>query len=185
MLQLFYGGDRKETEAPGTEKGFTLIELIVVTALIGIMLSISIPSLRNSFFTDPLKATGRKVIGLVTGVRELAVRTQQPYLLHISRTENRIWYEPEIKTKDNQDRDARKKGESTGELQFPESVKITGIAAESNESTSQDQTVVWISKQGYLNNTLLRIEDKNGDHLNVQFYPFLDPALVSDQVAAF
>ncbi len=176
---------RRDSKDLCNEKGFTLIELIVVTALIGIMLSMSIPSLRNSLFTDPLKATARKVIGLVTGVRELAVRTQQPYLLHISRTENRIWYEPEIKAKDSQDSESQKKGESTGELVFPDSVKISGISTQSNESTSQDETVVWINKQGYLDDTILRIEEQNGKHLNVQFYPFLDPELVSDQVAGF
>jgi prepilin-type N-terminal cleavage/methylation domain-containing protein len=180
---IFRGGP----EDSGDEKGFTLIELIVVTALIGIMLSISIPSLRNSLYTDPLKATTRKVIGLVTGVRELSVRTQQPYLLHISRLENRIWYEPEIKEKekDKLDSDIEKKGDLEGELLFPESVKISGIVVAKDVMASEDQTVIWIGKQGYMNDTLLRLEDAEGNHLNVQFYPFLEPELVSDQVAAF
>jgi prepilin-type N-terminal cleavage/methylation domain-containing protein len=168
-------------ERAGGEKGFTLIELIVVTALIGIMLSISIPSLRNTLFTDPLKATTRKVIGLVTGVRELAVRSQQPYLLHISQLENRIWYEKEIEGEENKENDTLK----GGGLLFPESVKISGIWMGDDGGSSQDQTVIWISKQGYMDNTIIRIEDNDGNHLNVQFYPFLDPAIVSDQVAPF
>ena len=77
--------------------GFTLLELIVVCALIGIMLSLSIPSFRTTFFSDPLKTTARRLIGLVNGVRELAVREQQPYLLHINQGEKRIWYEREDK----------------------------------------------------------------------------------------
>jgi prepilin-type N-terminal cleavage/methylation domain-containing protein len=163
------------------EKGFTLIELIVVTALIGIMLSLTIPSLRNTFFTDPLRATTRKAIGLVTGVRELAVRSQQPYLLHISQLESRIWYEREDAGNQNRESDTQKQAD----LQFPESVRITGILVESNESSSVDETVVWIGKQGYMTDLILRFEDEDGNHLNVQFYPFLDPALVSDQVAPF
>jgi prepilin-type N-terminal cleavage/methylation domain-containing protein len=163
------------------EKGFTLIELIVVTALIGIMLSLTIPSLRNTVFTDPLKATTRKTIGVVTGVREHAVRSQQPYLLHINPPESRIWYEREDAGKQDPESDTQKQGD----LQFPESVRITGILVESNESSSVDETVVWISKQGYMTDLILRLEDEDGNHLNVQFYPFLDPALVSDQVAPF
>lgn len=163
------------------ERGFTLLELIVVTALIGIMLSISIPSLRNTFFTDPLKATTRKIIGLVTGVRELAVRSQQPYLLHISQLENRIWYEQDV----DKGVDRGDETPSSGELSFPESVKITGVWVGADDSASQGHIVIWISKKGYLIDTIIRLEDDDGNHLNVQFYPFLAPAIVSDEVAPF
>jgi prepilin-type N-terminal cleavage/methylation domain-containing protein len=163
------------------ERGFTLIELIVVMTLIGLMLSLSIPSLRNTFFTDPLKTTTRKVIGLVTGVRELAVRSQQPYLLHISRLENRIWYEPESVGREIEESDTERKGELT----FPESVKISGILLEKDESSVQEQIVIWVSKQGYMIDLLLQIEDEDGKHLNVQFHPFLEPALVSDEATPF
>ncbi len=161
--------------------GFTLIELIVVTALIGIMLAISVPSLRNSMFTDPLKSTTRKIIGLVTGVRELAVRSQQSYLLHISQLENRIWYEAEVVDKAKKENDPLK----GGELQFPESVRISGIWVDGDEGSSEGQVVVWISKQGLFSDTIIRIEDHDGNHLNVRFYPFLKPAIVSDQVTPF
>lgn len=181
MLLSIHMTSPKSSEKACDEKGFTLIELIVVTALIGIMLSLTIPSLRNSFFTDPLKATTRKAIGLVTGVRELAVRSQQPYLIHISQLESRIWYEREDAGNEKSDSDTQ----NQGELQFPESVRISGILVESNESSSVDETVVWISKQGYMTDLILRLEDQDGNHLNLQFYPFLDPSLVSDQVAPF
>lgn len=177
-LHIMFRDKRKRVNG---ERGFTLIELIVVMTLIGIMLSLSIPSLRNTFFTDPLKTTTRKVIGLVTGVRELAVRSQQPYLLHISRLENRIWYEPESVGSEIEESDTERKGE----LIFPESVKISGALLEKDESSAQEQIVVWVSKQGYMIDILLQIEDEDGEHLNVQFYPFLEPALVSDEATSF
>ncbi len=158
------------------EQGFTLIELIVVTFLIGIMLSISIPSLRNTFLNDPLKATTRKMIGLVTGVRELAARSQQPYMLHISEIENRIWYEKEVEG-ETKEKDTLPEGD----LPFPESIKITGIWVGNEDTLAQGHIGIWISKQGFMNNTTIRIEDDDGKHLNVQFYPFIDPAIVSDE----
>lgn len=163
------------------ERGFTLIEMIVVIFLIGIMLSLSIPSLRNTFFTDPLKATTRKIIGLVTGVRELAVRSQQPYLVHFNRLENRIWYEKEVVGEEQKDQE----DQPGNQLLLPESVKITGLWMAGDEGLTEDNTVVWISKQGYLDDTVIRIEDKDGNHLNIQFYPFLSPALVADERAPF
>ncbi len=144
------------------------------------MLSLSIPSLRNTFFTDPLKATTRKIIGLVAGVRDLAVRSQQPYLLHFSQLENRIWYEKEVVGEEKD-----QENQTTNQLLLPESVKITGLWVAGDEGSTEDNTVVWISKQGYLNDTVIRIEDKDGNHLNIQFYPFLNPALVADEHAPF
>ncbi len=167
------GGAKRE----GDESGFTLIELIVVCTLIGIMLSISIPSLRSTFFTDPLKTTTRKVIGLVGGVRELAVRYQHPYLLHISQAENRIWFEKDV------EEDIEKSRER--ELIFPETIKISRVRMSGEEDLSEDSTVIWITKQGYLNHTIIQLEDDKGNTLEVQFYPFLDSADVSDKVAAF
>jgi prepilin-type N-terminal cleavage/methylation domain-containing protein len=174
----YFANNRKKSKA---EYGFTLIELIVVMTLIGIMLSLTVPALHTHFFTDPLKATTRRLIGLVTGVRELAVRSQQPYLLHISRVENRIWYEPESIGNKNEDSDTERKGV----LVFPESVRISAVLLENDEDLAQDRMIVWVSKQGYMVNTLLRIEDQDGNHMNVQFYPFLDPALVADEATPF
>jgi hypothetical protein len=56
---------------------------------------------------------------------------------------------------------------------------------EKDESSVQEQIVIWVSKQGYMIDLLLQIEDEDGEHLNVQFYPFLEPALVSDETTPF
>ncbi len=158
------------------EQGFTLIEMIVVVFLIGIMLSLSIPSLRNTFFTDPLKSTTRNMIGLVAGVRDLAVRSQQSYLIHFSQLENRIWYEKEVAGEDK----TNQGDQQSDQLLLPESVRITKVWMAGDDASEDDNTVLWVSKQGYLTDTIIRIEDDQGKHLNVQFYPFLDPALVAD-----
>ncbi len=157
-----------------SERGFTLLELIVVCALIGIMLSFSVPSLRMTLFSDPLKSTARNLIGLVNGVRELAVRHQQPYLLHISEAEKRIWYEMEKSNEEEKREDRRGQ-----ELVLPETVNISGMWIGGVES-SEDQKVIWISKQGYIQRTRIRIEDKDGKHLNIQFFPFLDSVTVAE-----
>lgn len=159
------------------ERGFTLLELIVVCALIGIMLSLSIPSLRMSLFSDPLKSSARNLIGLVNGVRELAVRHQQPYLLYISEPEKRIWYEREEKIAVEDVEKQQKK--ELQELRLPDTVSISGVWVGGDEP-SQDQTVVWISKQGYIQRTRIRIEDADGTHLIVQFFPFLDSVTIAD-----
>ncbi len=68
---------------------------------------------------------------------------------------------------------------------FPETVKISGVWMSGDDELAGDKSVVWISKQGYMNHTIIRIEDDDGNDLSVQFYPFLDTAEVSDKVASF
>lgn len=162
-----------------SEQGFTLLEMIMVCVVIGLMLSLSVPSMRSSFFTDPLKSTSRKVIGMVSSVREIAVREQQTYLLHISEGENRIWYEGEFNVQNPLD------GSKSGihELVFPDSVKIAGMKVGGESSQVQDHVEIWISKKGYMHHTVIRLEDDDGEEITLQFFPFLDSVEISDQVA--
>ncbi len=184
---------------PGGQQGFSLLDLIVVCALIGVMLSLSIPSLRMAFFADPLKSSARKVIGLVNGVRELAVRHQRPYLLHIDEIEKRIWFEMDhdiddqgnktqakknqlLKKKaidsllsDNQD----KKNLREREIRLPETVKIAGVMM-AGEDSAQEQTVIWVTKQGYMKQTSVRLEDDGGKGINIRFFPFLDGVAITE-----
>lgn len=183
----------------GGQRGFTLLELIVVCALIGTMLSLSIPSLRMAFFADPLKSSARKVIGLVNGVRELAVRHQRPYLLHIDEIEKRIWFEMDRdidsqgnKTQANNKQPLKKKAMDNllsdsqekktlreREIRLPETVKIAGVMM-AEEDSSQEQTVIWVTKQGYMKQTLVRLEDDGGKGINIRFFPFLDGVAITE-----
>lgn len=160
-------------------RGFTLLELIVVCTLIGIMLSFSVPSLRMALFSDPLKSTARNLIGLTNGVRQLAIRQQQPYLLHIDESEKRIWFDQEVKTETEETEELKDRREKA--LRLPETVSITGVWVAEDRRT-QDQTELWISKQGYMERTRIGLEDDEGNRLVVQFYPFLDAATVAEDV---
>ena len=48
-------------------KGYTLIELIVVIVLIGLTLTLTIPRLQYAIVTDDLKATTRRMVGMIKG----------------------------------------------------------------------------------------------------------------------
>lgn len=77
-----------------TTKGYTLIELAVVVVLIGLFLGLSIPRFKYATVTDDLKTTTRRIVGLVKGIRNEAIREQQVYIFHLDLESNRLWIEP-------------------------------------------------------------------------------------------
>ena len=159
------------------QQGFTLIELIVVCALIAIMLSLSVPSLRSTIVNDPLKTTVRKSIGLVREVREKAARQHQPYLLHVNHIENAIWYEEERVAAD-----ASEDETEPDKWELADYVRISGLWVAKERKSALEDTVIWISPEGYLENTLISFEDEDGRTLAVEFQTFLDEAILHEQV---
>ena len=163
-------------------RGFTLLELIVVCFLIGIMLSIGAPSLRNAFFTNPLKSSARQMIGAINEVRQKAVRSQEPYYFHLSQIENRVWYEKatanteaeEDLTEDDFDSD-------TQELQLPDSIRLTKIWIQDNGVSSKGETTLYISKKGYMEQAAIQLSDESGNSLSVRCNPFTDPMTVTEE----
>lgn len=173
IYQRFYGLTRQK-------RGFTLLELIIVCALIGIMLTISVPSLRSTFFTNPLKSSARKVVGIINEVRQKAVRNQEPYKLHISQLENRIWYEKaeaenEDTIEDELDTSSKK------ELQLPDTVNLSKVWLQSSGVLSENKTTLWISKKGYMEQAAILLSDEFDNSLSVQLNPFTDPIAVTDE----
>jgi hypothetical protein len=143
------------------------------------MLSISIPSLRATFFTNPLKATARKVVGTINEVRQKAVRNQESYYLYLSRDENRIWYEKATAEQDEtlEDDSVREKQE----LQFPDSVRLANVWLRETGMSSEGKTTLWISKKGYMEQTAILLTDDFDNSLSVQCNPFTDPMTVTDE----
>jgi len=72
-------------------RGFTLLELVVVMGLLGLMLVVTVPRFRQVLATNELKASIRKIVGLVGEVRDRAIRNHKDYRLHIDIGANRFW----------------------------------------------------------------------------------------------
>jgi prepilin-type N-terminal cleavage/methylation domain-containing protein len=161
--------------------GFTLLELIIVSALIGIMLVISVPTLHNTFIDDRLKATSRKIIGLINGVRELAVREQQSYFLSIDKNENRIWYEKDMELEATESTEDTEETEDKSEFNIPDEVRISEIWTKSEGEYSDDQNRIWISRKGYMDQTVLHLRDDDDNVISLHFSPFFGSVTIYDE----
>jgi prepilin-type N-terminal cleavage/methylation domain-containing protein len=154
-----------------SEAGFTLMELIVVIVLIAIVLTISLPTLRNSLYTNELNSTARKIIGTVKELRNLAIREQQPYELHFDLDSNSIWYKADDGKDIVEDEDKRI-------LEFPSDIILKEVQTHSQGMKSLGTMILWISKRGYMDQTVVHLSDGDDKEITLFFSPFSGSAKV-------
>lgn len=165
---------------PLTRHGFTLLELLIVCLLISISLVLSVPSLRNSLVSDQLAAGSRKIISLVKSARNKAVTTRRPYLILFDPTEQRLWYR-------EADADDTEEGEPRGpSVTLPSGIRIVEIKqAGGGQKLDPAKTGIWISKQGYMDKTAIRLNDGSDKSLSLLVSPFLPTIKVLDEPVSF
>lgn len=157
--------------------GFTLLELVVVIAMISILTALTIPRLPGSLFFDDLKSTSRKLVGIIAETSQEAIRNQRPYLLTIDMEENSIQAageEEEVRMED----DAQVPGKR--ELMLPESVRIFEVSSVYGGRRTMGTTVIRFSQKGYVDKTHIHLRSDEGDEMTVMLSPFLGVVKIAD-----
>ncbi len=156
-------------------RAFTLLELMVVMVLITIAMGFAIPQINNTLLSDPLKKTARKLAGLATETAQLAQRNQVEYFLRYDNREKTVKVEAGQPAVDKGD-----KNESNREFQLPDSVSITDLDSFYGGSRSSGDMTVRFSKQGYVDLTLIHLQEDGGDAMTVVLSPFLGRIKILD-----
>ena len=150
-----------------TAKGFTLIELTVVVFLIGVMLAVSIPRFRYSIITDNLKSSTRRIIGLLTSLRNEAIRDPKNYLLHFDIESNQLWVDFAGITKEEREM-AQERA-----LQLPEDVRIIDVWKKGKGKSFDGEVNIRFSKKGYAEQTIIHLGSEDGREFTLLLHPFL------------
>ena len=167
--RLFPSGNGNATE------GYTLIELAVVVALIGLFLALSIPRFQYALVTDDLKATTRRIVGLVKGLRDNAIREQKVYKVHLDLESNCLWIES-----DGMGEEERTMAREMA-FKFPRGVRIMDVWCRGREKTIDGEAVICFSKKGYVEQTVIHLGAEDGREFSLVLSPFLGTIKVYDE----
>jgi len=152
---------------PLNTKAFTLVELIVVMALIAVTASFAVPQIANFLFTDQLKVSVRKLVGLIHRTSQLAQQQQIPYLLTYQQRERVFTVRPEI----IEENTAVERKENR--LQLDDSVAVRDLWSWYGGRREADAFVIRFTKNGYVEPTIVHMHRGDGEDLSVILSPFL------------
>lgn len=174
---------------PKASRGFTLLEIMVVMVLLTMVTAFVMPGLRSALFTDQLKATARKLTGLVAETGQEAIRSQSEQLLHFDLERNLVWTSSEKKVDKDKDPDAvwdttpvwdEDAALQAQHLAIPDSVRVVDISSVAGGKRSTGTTTVRFSTKGYVDKTLIHLRDDEGRDLTLILSPFLAVTRIRD-----
>lgn len=144
--------------------------MLVVLVLISILITLAVPTLKNTLSADPLKMSAMKIVGLVKAAREQAVRDQQEYLVEVDFSENLITVRREgDQLPDEEEQELRERNT----VRMPENVDLLDIWEKNLGRLSEGVPVIRVGRRGYMSETILHLSD--GDAVvGMRFAPFLD-----------
>lgn len=156
--------------------GYTLIELAVVMFLLGLMLVLAVPKIRETLISDGLKTTVRQLVGAAKELRADAVREQLDYMLILDLNNNAFWTSSQDMSPEKLD-EQRKRA-----VHFPEGVRIADVSQMGMEKKSDGEISVKFFKQGNTQPTVIHLM-KEQRYYTILLSPFLNTIKIYDKYA--
>jgi prepilin-type N-terminal cleavage/methylation domain-containing protein len=148
-------------------KGYTFIEITIVIILIGVMASISMPKIRHAILADKLKSTSRKMIGVISSLRNDAIREQKAFYLHLDLEANRFWTDSEAMLEEER-LSANEKAAS-----LPEGISVLDVWFRGKGKKQHGVVVIRFSKKGYVQESAIHLSSDDGRQFTLFLSPFL------------
>jgi prepilin-type N-terminal cleavage/methylation domain-containing protein len=148
-------------------KGFTLIELVAVVALISIMLFLAIPRFQSDFFTDSTKKVSRWIMYKVPALKENAFRKQKKYVLHVGIDSEKLWITHEGMS-DEELQDAEMDG-----YKLPDDIKLQDVEFPDEQVISAGRADIYFYEKGYSDKAIIHMVHDDDHRLSFLIEPFL------------
>ena len=158
------------------KNGYTLIELALIVFLLGLMLFLALPSVRENLIGDGIRTAVRRLIGSVRELRADASREQVDYVLHLDLNSRAFWTYSIDMTPEK--RDEKKKAA----FHFPEGVRIADVSQIGAEKKSDGEITVRFFKKGHVQPTVIHLQ-KGDSYFTLVLSPFSSSVKVYEKYA--
>ncbi len=166
------------TTSDGHDRGFTLLELIVVITLLGIMLVFTVPRFHETLLLDENKKSSRWIIKKIQFLKEASIRDQKQYVLHIDLDTGRFWETDASMSAE----DAESAALSAYSL--PDDLKIADIEYPGRGKIDSGQADIIFYKGGYSDKVLIHIQEDD-NYISYLIEPFLSEIKSYETYAGF
>jgi prepilin-type N-terminal cleavage/methylation domain-containing protein len=158
--------------------GYTLFELIVVMALIGIVFFFAVPRFEGSFFFDDDKQSSRWLIGKLQALREEALRTRRRQVLHVDVETNRLWETSESMTSEQVDGAIRRA------QRLPGGALVVSVEFPGMERVYAGRTEIRFFGDGHSDRALIHLRHTDR-FTSFLLEPFLSQVKIFDELVGF
>lgn len=158
--------------APG-QKGYTLIEIVVVIVLVGVILLLAVPRVQDTVTGDRMRSAVRNLAGAARELRAEAVRQQVDHFLHLDLDRRAVW-----NTRDDMTAEARTARRNLART-LPPGVRIADVAITDEGKKNQGEVVIRFFRQGYVQPAAIHLTDDERT-MTLILQPFLSTFEVKD-----
>ena len=156
------------------KQGFTLVELLLVIVLIGVVLVLAVPSMRDTLTGDKLRKSSRQFIGMERKLRGEAVRNQIDYILCLDLPNSAYWVVTSDMTPEKQD-------EIKKHPQYlPSNVAILDVVGENNKKQSAGEVRIKFRKNNICSPAIIHLAYEE-DKMTIVINPFLGVTDIYDK----
>jgi prepilin-type N-terminal cleavage/methylation domain-containing protein len=163
----------KERSLEATSKGFTLIELMIVIAIIGITLGYIGPRVMSGVFSSDLDRAVRDITAMIQVARSSAITKHATYFVRFNIDEAKVAMYPEPET-------SGKEPEMDRERDLPEGVVLKGIKTPYQSGKDRGEMDLRVTTEGVVEQGVIQLEGPFGKQYTLVVKPFSGTLKVYD-----
>jgi len=159
--------------------GYTLIELVVVMALISIMFFVALPRFQESVLTDQSKKASRWIMTKTRHLKQQASRQKIDFVLHVDMEDGKLW----VSNRDMEE-EALEKARNEA-YRLPESLSIMDVEFARRGVVETGEAEILFYAKGYSDKAVIHLQHEDSGQYSFLIEPFLPQTKYFEEYAGF